>query len=221
MGRKIVPLNVCNGYDPVLISFFPFLQSSVLRVQSQAPPAAPQHVQTFPPASSEIPVQAPGRILSTPQPLTLLQGVPTAPQTAIPQQLVSISQTAESNAQTHAHQPAASHQPVCVPQSVTGPSYHPVAAKLANAQTFSAVQHTAVAAAHSLLSKAEASVPADHSFQNGTSSVQHVPLVSVNATTDGQLPDFSNVQLSQTGPAPPVPQVCRFVILLFFFLTFM
>ncbi|RXN21876.1 serine threonine- kinase WNK2-like protein [Labeo rohita] len=181
--------------------------SSVLRVQSQAPPAAPQHVQTFPPASSEIPVQAPGRILSTPQPLTLLQGVPTAPQTAIPQQLVSISQTAESNAQTHAHQPAASHQPVCVPQSVTGPSYHPVAAKLANAQTFSAVQHTAVAAAHSLLSKAEASVPADHSFQNGTSSVQHVPLVSVNATTDGQLPDFSNVQLSQTGPAPPVPQL--------------
>ncbi|XP_050973697.1 serine/threonine-protein kinase WNK2-like isoform X2 [Labeo rohita] len=182
-------------------------ESSVLRVQSQAPPAAPQHVQTFPPASSEIPVQAPGRILSTPQPLTLLQGVPTAPQTAIPQQLVSISQTAESNAQTHAHQPAASHQPVCVPQSVTGPSYHPVAAKLANAQTFSAVQHTAVAAAHSLLSKAEASVPADHSFQNGTSSVQHVPLVSVNATTDGQLPDFSNVQLSQTGPAPPVPQL--------------
>ncbi|XP_073675914.1 serine/threonine-protein kinase WNK2-like [Garra rufa] len=181
--------------------------SSVLRVQSQAAPAAAQHVQTFPPGSSETPTQAVGQILSAPQPLAPLQGISTAPHTVIP---------SEVNAQAYVHQPAASHQPVSVPQSVMGPSYHPAIAELANAHTFPAMQHTGVAAAHSLPSKTEAALHADQSFQSRASSVQHVPPASVqpqlhlqqptaNATTDGQLCDFSNVQ--QTGPTPPVPQL--------------
>ncbi|KAL1269139.1 hypothetical protein QQF64_031428, partial [Cirrhinus molitorella] len=190
-------------------------ESSVLRVQSQAAPAAAQHVQTFPPGSSEAHAQAAGQILSASQPLALLQGISTAPQTIIPQQLASTCQTAEVNAQTHAHQPAA-HQPASVLQSVTGLSYHPATAELANAQTFPPMQHSAVAAAHSLPSKTEAVLHADQSFQSRVSNVQHVPPASVqpqlhlqqttaNATTDGRLRDFSNVQ--QTGPAPPVPQL--------------
>ncbi|XP_016384492.1 serine/threonine-protein kinase WNK1-like [Sinocyclocheilus rhinocerous] len=203
--------------------------SSVLRVQSQAAPAAAQHMQTFPPVSSETPAQPARQNLSTPLPLALLQGVSIAPQTMDQQQLAPTGQTAELNAQAHALQTAASHQPFSVPQSAAGPSYHPAGAELANAQTFLPVQLTAVATAHSLPSKTEAALPADQSFQSGASSVQHIPPASAqtrqtpvlqhlqqlteNATTDGQLRDFSNmqqtapVQLSQTGPAPPIPQL--------------
>ncbi|XP_042617396.1 LOW QUALITY PROTEIN: serine/threonine-protein kinase WNK2-like [Cyprinus carpio] len=151
--------------------------SSVLRAQSLAATAAAQHMQMFPPAPSETPLLAAEQILSTPQPLGLLQGVSTAPQTVNPQQLASTSLTAESNAQAHVHRPAALHQPASVQQSSTHPSYHPATAELANAQTLPTHQPT------------------------------------VNATTDGQHRDFSKVQqtapvqLSQTGPAPSVPQL--------------
>ncbi|XP_058640890.1 serine/threonine-protein kinase WNK2-like isoform X2 [Onychostoma macrolepis] len=204
-------------------------ESSVLRVQSKAAPAAAQHVQTFPPVSSETPAQAAGQNLSAPVPLALLQGVSTAPQTVNPQVLAPTGQTAELNARAHVLQTAASHQPVSVPQSAVGPSYHPPGAELANAQTFSPIQLTAVAAAHNLPSKTEAVLPADQNFQSGASSVLHIPPASAqarqtpvlqhlqqltaNATTDGQLRDFSNMQqtapaqLSQTGPAAPVPQL--------------
>ncbi len=216
---------------------FPLLQSSVLRVQSKAAPAAAQHVQTFPPVSSETPAQAAGQNLSAPLPLVLLQGVSTAPQTVNPQQLAPTGQTAELNARAHALQTAATHQPVSVLQSAAGPSYHPPGAELANAQTFLPMQLTAFAAAHGLPSKTEAALPPDQSFQSGASSVLHIPPTSAqtrqtpvlqhlqqltaNARTDGQLRDFSNmqqtapVQLSQTGPAPPVPQVCLFVVIVF------
>ncbi|XP_016106120.1 serine/threonine-protein kinase WNK2 [Sinocyclocheilus grahami] len=178
-------------------------QYSVLRVQSQAAPAAAQHMQMYPPVSSESPAQATGQILSTPQPLALLQGVSTAPQTVNPQQLASTSQTAELN--TH---PSATH-------SATHSSYHPAAAELAIAHTFPPMQHTEL----SLPSKTEAVLPADQSFQSGASAqpqqtpvLQHLQQPTANATTDGQHRNFSNVQqtapvqLSQTSPAPPVPQ---------------
>ncbi len=215
----------------VLINLFPLLQSSVLRVKTHAAPAAAQHMQTFPPICSE----TPGQNLSVPLPLALLQGISTAPQTMNPQQLAPTGQTAELNALARVLQTAASHQPVPLPQSAAGPSYHPPGAKLANAHTFSPMQLTAVAAAHSLPSKTEAALPADQSFQIGASSVLHLPPASAqtrqtpvlqhlqqltaNATTEAQLSDFSNmqqtapVQLSQTGPAPPVPQVCLFVVI--------
>ncbi|XP_043089236.1 serine/threonine-protein kinase WNK2-like isoform X2 [Puntigrus tetrazona] len=197
--------------------------SSVLRVQSQAAAAA-QHMQTFPPVSSETPAQAAGQNLSSPLPLVLLQGVSTAPQ-----QLAPTGQTAELNAQSHALHTAASLQPVSMPQSASGPSYLPAGAELAHRQTFPPVQLTAVAAAHSLPCKTEAALPADQSFQSGVSSVQHIPPasaqtrqtpvlqhlqhVTANGTTDGQLRDFTNmqqtasVQLSQTGSAPSLPQL--------------
>ncbi|KTF95292.1 hypothetical protein cypCar_00041644, partial [Cyprinus carpio] len=186
--------------------------SSVLRAQSLAATAAAQHMQMFPPAPSETPVLAAGQILSTPQPLGLLQGVSTAPQTVNPQQLASTSLTAESNAQAHVHRPAALHQPASVQQSSTHPSYHPATAELANAQTLPPMQHTEL----SLPSKTEAALPADQSFQSGASQtpvLQHLQQPTVNATTDGQHRDFSKVQqtapvqLSQTGPAPSVPQL--------------
>ncbi|XP_043089239.1 serine/threonine-protein kinase WNK2-like isoform X5 [Puntigrus tetrazona] len=198
-------------------------ESSVLRVQSQAAAAA-QHMQTFPPVSSETPAQAAGQNLSSPLPLVLLQGVSTAPQ-----QLAPTGQTAELNAQSHALHTAASLQPVSMPQSASGPSYLPAGAELAHRQTFPPVQLTAVAAAHSLPCKTEAALPADQSFQSGVSSVQHIPPasaqtrqtpvlqhlqhVTANGTTDGQLRDFTNmqqtasVQLSQTGSAPSLPQL--------------
>uniref|UniRef100_A0A8C2L3A1 non-specific serine/threonine protein kinase n=1 Tax=Cyprinus carpio TaxID=7962 RepID=A0A8C2L3A1_CYPCA len=186
--------------------------SSVLRAQSLAATAAAQHMQMFPPAPSETPLLAAGQILSTPQPLGLLQGVSTAPQTVNPQQLASTSLTAESNAQAHVHRPAALHQPASVQQSSTHPSYHPATAELANAQTLPTMQHTEL----SLPSKTEAALPADQSFQSGASQtpvLQHLQQPTVNATTDGQHRDFSKVQqtapvqLSQTGPAPSVPQL--------------
>ncbi|XP_052418816.1 serine/threonine-protein kinase WNK2 isoform X1 [Carassius gibelio] len=200
--------------------------SSVLRVHSQVAAAAAQHMQPFPSVSSETPALAAGQNLSGPLPLVLLQGVSTAPQTMNPQQLAPTGQTAELNTQAYVLQTAASHQPVSVPQSGTGPSYHPAGAELANAQTFPPMQLTAVAAAHSLPSKTEAALPADQSFQSGASSMQHIVpasaqtrqtpvlqhLQQLTATTDGQLRDISNmqqtapVQLSHTGPAPPVPQ---------------
>ncbi|XP_077073768.1 serine/threonine-protein kinase WNK2 isoform X2 [Siphateles boraxobius] len=194
---------------------------AVLRVQSQAAPSVAQHVQTYPPASSETPAQPTGQTLSTPQLPALLQGILTAPQTRTPQQLASSSQTAELNTQAHV-----SHQPTFVPQSATAPSYHPATAELANAQIFPPVQHTAVAA---IPSKSEAALAADQSFQSGGSSVRHVssapaqpqqtpalhilPQPPVNATTDGQLHDFSNMQqtapvhLSQAGSAPSFQQL--------------
>ncbi|KTG32534.1 hypothetical protein cypCar_00025233, partial [Cyprinus carpio] len=180
-------------------------------------------MQSFPPVTLETPAQAAGQNLSTPLPLVLLQGVSTAPQTMHPQQLAPTGQTAELNVQAHMLQTAAPHQP-----SARGQSYHPARAELANAQIFPPVQLTAVAAAHSLPSKTEAVLTADQSFQSGASGVQHIPPTSAqtrqtpvlqhlqqlpaNATTDGQLRDFSNmqqtapVQLRQTGPAPPLPQ---------------
>ncbi|CAM4713379.1 unnamed protein product [Leuciscus chuanchicus] len=191
---------------------------AVLRVQSQAAPSGAQHVQTYPPASSETPAQPAGQTLSTPQPLALLQGILTAPQAMNPQQLASSSQTAEFNTQAHV-----SHQPAFVPQSATAPSYHPATAELANAHIFPPVQRTAVAA---IPSKSEAALPADQSFQSGAPSVQHVtsapqqtpalhllPKPPANATTDGQLHDFSNMQqtapvhLSQAGSAPSFQQL--------------
>ncbi|XP_056098583.1 serine/threonine-protein kinase WNK2-like isoform X3 [Rhinichthys klamathensis goyatoka] len=194
---------------------------AVLRVQSQAAPSIAQHVQTYPPASSETPAQPTGQTLSTPQPLALLHGILTAPQAMNPQQLGSSSQTAEMNTQAHV-----SHQPAFVPQSATAPSYHPATAELANAQIFPPVQHTAVAA---IPSKSKAALPADQSFQSGASSIQHVssapaqpqqtPALHLlqqppaNATTDGQLHDFSNLQqtapvhLSQAGSAPSFQQL--------------
>ncbi|XP_077073773.1 serine/threonine-protein kinase WNK2 isoform X7 [Siphateles boraxobius] len=196
-------------------------EPAVLRVQSQAAPSVAQHVQTYPPASSETPAQPTGQTLSTPQLPALLQGILTAPQTRTPQQLASSSQTAELNTQAHV-----SHQPTFVPQSATAPSYHPATAELANAQIFPPVQHTAVAA---IPSKSEAALAADQSFQSGGSSVRHVssapaqpqqtpalhilPQPPVNATTDGQLHDFSNMQqtapvhLSQAGSAPSFQQL--------------
>ncbi|XP_042584974.1 serine/threonine-protein kinase WNK1 isoform X1 [Cyprinus carpio] len=197
--------------------------SSGLRVQSQAAPAAAQHMQSFPPVTLETPAQAAGQNLSTPLPLVLLQGVSTAPQTMHPQQLAPTGQTADLNVQAHMLQTAVPHQP-----SARGQSYHPARAELENALIFPPVQLTAVAAAHSLPSKTEAVLTADQSFQSGASGVQHIPPTSAqtrqtpvlqhlqqlpaNATTDGQLRDFSNmqqtapVQLRQTGPAPPLPQ---------------
>ncbi|XP_026126281.1 serine/threonine-protein kinase WNK1-like [Carassius auratus] len=186
--------------------------SSVLRVQSQAAPAAAQHMQMFTPASPEIPAQATGQILSTLQPLALLQGVSTAPQTVNPEQLMSTNQTAESNVQAHVHRPVALHQPASVPQTATRPSHHLATAELANAQTLPPMQQTEL----SLPSKTEAALLADQSFQSGASQtpvLQHLQQPSVSATTDGQHSDFSNVQqtaplhLSQSGPAPPVPQL--------------
>ncbi|XP_056098587.1 serine/threonine-protein kinase WNK2-like isoform X7 [Rhinichthys klamathensis goyatoka] len=196
-------------------------EPAVLRVQSQAAPSIAQHVQTYPPASSETPAQPTGQTLSTPQPLALLHGILTAPQAMNPQQLGSSSQTAEMNTQAHV-----SHQPAFVPQSATAPSYHPATAELANAQIFPPVQHTAVAA---IPSKSKAALPADQSFQSGASSIQHVssapaqpqqtPALHLlqqppaNATTDGQLHDFSNLQqtapvhLSQAGSAPSFQQL--------------
>lgn len=225
----------------VLFNLFPLLQSSVLRVQSQAAPHAAQHMQTFPPVCSETPVRAAGQNLSVPLPQALLQGISTAPQTVNQQQLAPTGQTAELKALAHALQTAASHHPVSLLQNAAGPSYHPPGADLSNAQTFSPMQLTAVAAAHSLPSKTETALPADQSFQSGASSVLHLPPASAqtrqtpvlqhlqqltaNATTDGQLCNISNmqqtapVQLSQTGPAPPVPQVCLFVVI-FVFLSF-
>ncbi|XP_052418817.1 serine/threonine-protein kinase WNK2 isoform X2 [Carassius gibelio] len=214
-------------YQPLQESVFTAAQeSSVLRVHSQVAAAAAQHMQPFPSVSSETPALAAGQNLSGPLPLVLLQGVSTAPQTMNPQQLAPTGQTAELNTQAYVLQTAASHQPVSVPQSGTGPSYHPAGAELANAQTFPPMQLTAVAAAHSLPSKTEAALPADQSFQSGASSMQHIVpasaqtrqtpvlqhLQQLTATTDGQLRDISNmqqtapVQLSHTGPAPPVPQ---------------
>ncbi|XP_048067106.1 serine/threonine-protein kinase WNK2-like isoform X3 [Megalobrama amblycephala] len=191
--------------------------SAILRVQSQAAPSAAQHVQSYPLASSEIPAQPTGQVLSTPQPLALLQGILTAPQAMNP----STSQTAESNMQTHVHQPAGSYQPASVPQSATPPSYHPTA-ELANAQTFPPV--VAV-----IPTKTEAALPADQSFQSGASGMQHVSSAPAqpqqtpalhhlqqtpaNVKTDGQLHDFSNMQqttpvhLSQAGPAPSFQQL--------------
>lgn len=209
----------------VFNSLFALLQPAVLRVQNQAAPSVAQHVQTYPPASSETPAQPAGQTpvsgLSTPQPLALLQGILTAPQAMNPQQLASSSQTAELNTQAHV-----SHQPAFVPQSATAPSYHPATAELANAHTFPPVQHTAVAA---IPSKSEAALHADQSFQSGASSVQHVsstpqqapalhllPQPPANATTDRQLHDFSNMQqtapvhLSQAGSAPSFQQVDLF-----------
>ncbi|XP_048067110.1 serine/threonine-protein kinase WNK2-like isoform X7 [Megalobrama amblycephala] len=192
-------------------------ESAILRVQSQAAPSAAQHVQSYPLASSEIPAQPTGQVLSTPQPLALLQGILTAPQAMNP----STSQTAESNMQTHVHQPAGSYQPASVPQSATPPSYHPTA-ELANAQTFPPV--VAV-----IPTKTEAALPADQSFQSGASGMQHVSSAPAqpqqtpalhhlqqtpaNVKTDGQLHDFSNMQqttpvhLSQAGPAPSFQQL--------------
>ncbi|XP_026126517.1 serine/threonine-protein kinase WNK2 isoform X5 [Carassius auratus] len=216
-------------YQPLQESVFTAAQeSSVLRVHSQVAAAAAQHMQPFPSVSSETPALAAGQNLSGPLPLVLLQGVSTAPQTMNPQQLAPTGQTAELNTQAYMLQTAASHQPVSVPQSGMGPSYHPAGAELANAQTFPPMQLTAVAAAHSLPSKTEAALPADQSFQSGASSMQHIVPASAQtrqtpvlqhlqqltatATTDGQLRDISNmqqtapVQLSHTGPAPPVPQ---------------
>ncbi|XP_067269013.1 serine/threonine-protein kinase WNK2-like isoform X2 [Pseudorasbora parva] len=173
--------------------------SAVLRVQSQMAPSGAQHVQL---TSSETPAQPTGPILSTPQPLAHLQGIVTAPQPLNLQQVASTSQTAELNTQVHVHQPAGSHQP-------TAQIYHPATAELANAQTLPPVQHIAVAA---FPSQTEAPLPGDQSFQSGASSVQHVssalaqpqqtPVLHhfqqppANATTDGQLHDFSNVQLT-------------------------
>ncbi|XDV48318.1 hypothetical protein PO909_017750 [Leuciscus waleckii] len=193
-------------------------EPAVLRVQSQAAPSVAQHVQTYPPASSETPAQPAGQTQSTPQPLALLQGILTAPQAMNPQQLASSSQTAEFNTQAHVL-----HQPAFVPQSATAPSYHPATAELANAHIFPPVQRTAVAA---IPSKSEAALPADQSFQSGAPSVQHVtsapqqtpalhllPKPPANATTDGQLHDFSNMQqtapvhLSQAGSAPSFQQL--------------
>ncbi|XP_059378823.1 LOW QUALITY PROTEIN: serine/threonine-protein kinase WNK2-like [Carassius carassius] len=187
-------------------------ESSVLRVQSQAAPAAAQHMQMFTPASPDITAQATGQILSTLQPLALLQSISTAPQTVNPEQLMPTNQTAESNVQAHVHRPAALHQPASVPQSATHPSYHLATAELANAQTLPPMQQTEL----SLPSKTEAALLADQSFQSGASQtpvLQHLQQPTVSATTDGQHSDFSNVQqtallqLSQTGPAPPVPQL--------------
>ncbi|XP_067269016.1 serine/threonine-protein kinase WNK2-like isoform X5 [Pseudorasbora parva] len=174
-------------------------ESAVLRVQSQMAPSGAQHVQL---TSSETPAQPTGPILSTPQPLAHLQGIVTAPQPLNLQQVASTSQTAELNTQVHVHQPAGSHQP-------TAQIYHPATAELANAQTLPPVQHIAVAA---FPSQTEAPLPGDQSFQSGASSVQHVssalaqpqqtPVLHhfqqppANATTDGQLHDFSNVQLT-------------------------
>ncbi|XP_051758410.1 serine/threonine-protein kinase WNK2-like isoform X2 [Ctenopharyngodon idella] len=183
--------------------------SAILRVQSQAAPSTAQHVQPYPLASSETPAQPTGQVLSTPQPLALLQGILVAPQAMNP----STGQTAESNAQTHVHQPAGLHQPAIAP------SYHPAAAELANAQTFPPVV-TAIP------SKTEAALPADQSFQSGASGVSsalaqpqqtpalhHLQQTPAIATTDGQLHDFSNVQqstpvhLNQAGPAPSFQQL--------------
>ncbi|XP_067251645.1 serine/threonine-protein kinase WNK2-like isoform X2 [Chanodichthys erythropterus] len=186
--------------------------SAILRVQSHVAPSTAQHV--YPLASSETPAQPTGQVLSTSQPLALLQGILKAPQAMNP----ITSQTAESNTQTHV-QPAGSYQPASVPKSATAPSYHPTA-ELANAQTFPPV--VAV-----IPSKTEAALPADQSFQSGASGMQHVSSAPAqqtpalhhlqqtpaNVKTDGQLHDFSNMQqttpvhLSQAGPAPSFQQL--------------